>query len=151
MLDGEEMNLGAYNVYRGWKIPENEDPAREGYLVKYDNEYESWSPKEVFEKYYLELAEDKPNSISPSDIDGFLLKSESEKFNENTVMTTVTLRNGTKLYEPGSCVDPANFDMAIGQQIGEKRAKEKVWPLLGFVLAWAKNGLNRDAFQGILK
>lgn len=46
------MNLGDYNNYRGWKIPENENPEREGYLVQYADGYESWSPKEVFEESY---------------------------------------------------------------------------------------------------
>ena len=46
------MNLGDYNNFKGWKIPENEDPTKLGYLVKYDSEYYSWSPKEVFEKAY---------------------------------------------------------------------------------------------------
>ena len=46
------MNLGDYNNFKGWKIPENEDPTKLGYLVKYNPEYISWSPKEVFEKAY---------------------------------------------------------------------------------------------------
>ena len=46
------MTLGAYNEYRGWTIPENEDPNREGYLVKYHDDYQSWSPKEIFEEAY---------------------------------------------------------------------------------------------------
>lgn len=46
------MNLGDYNIYRGWKIPENENPNDEGYLVKYPDGYESWSPKKVFEEAY---------------------------------------------------------------------------------------------------
>lgn len=46
------MNLGEYNEFRGWQIPKNEDPNREGYLVRYSDEYVSWSPKEVFEEAY---------------------------------------------------------------------------------------------------
>ncbi len=60
-LKAEKMLLGAYNKYRGWELPKDEDPDREGYLVIYpaDNqpngkEYESWSPKEVFEASYRE-------------------------------------------------------------------------------------------------
>lgn len=51
-LMAKPMNLGDYNAYRGWTIPENEDPANEGYLVKYQDGYESWSPKGVFEGAY---------------------------------------------------------------------------------------------------
>lgn len=51
-LEAREMNLGDYNKYRGWTIPENENPEKEGYLVEYKEGYESWSPKETFEESY---------------------------------------------------------------------------------------------------
>lgn len=51
-IEAKEMNLGDYNNYRGWTIPENEDPKRDGFLIKYEDGYESWSPKEVFEAAY---------------------------------------------------------------------------------------------------
>ncbi|OTG81809.1 hypothetical protein B9T31_14895 [Acinetobacter sp. ANC 4558] len=56
------MTRGEYNEYRDWTIPENEDPAEQGYLVEYvdggkpnDDRhagYISWSPKDVFENSY---------------------------------------------------------------------------------------------------
>lgn len=52
MIEAKPMTRGDYNNYRGWTIPENENPADEGYLVKYEGGYESWSPKEVFEEAY---------------------------------------------------------------------------------------------------
>lgn len=55
MIEAKPMNLGGYNKYRGWKIPANEDPAREGWLVRYEDGYESWSPKEVFEAAYRRI------------------------------------------------------------------------------------------------
>lgn len=48
------MNLGDYNLKRGWTIPANEDPLKEGYQVEYPDGYISWSPKEVFEESYRE-------------------------------------------------------------------------------------------------
>lgn len=66
MLLAVAMTLGDYNIKRGWTIPENEDPNREGYLVEYplvgDDKpnhvdhygYISWSPKEAFESAYRE-------------------------------------------------------------------------------------------------
>lgn len=57
-LKATPMNLGDYNQKRGWSIPDNEDPLREGYFVEYENGYQSWSPKEVFEdSYVLECTE----------------------------------------------------------------------------------------------
>jgi len=53
-IEATLMNRGDYNKYRGWQIPADENPADEGYLVKYPDGYESWSPKEVFEDAYRE-------------------------------------------------------------------------------------------------
>ncbi len=53
-IQAEPMTRGDYNKYRGWQIPENENPADEGYLVRYSDSYESWSPKDVFEEAYHE-------------------------------------------------------------------------------------------------
>ena len=52
-LEATPMTLGAYNKKRGWTIPENEDPSLEGYLVRYSDDYISWSPKKVFEESYV--------------------------------------------------------------------------------------------------
>lgn len=52
MINAKLMNRGDYNKYRGWEIPVDENPADEGYLVRYQDGYESWSPKDVFEEAY---------------------------------------------------------------------------------------------------
>lgn len=59
------MSLGNYNKYRGWQMPDNEDPEAEGYLVEYTDGgkanhpdhtgYISWSPKAQFDNGYTEL------------------------------------------------------------------------------------------------
>ena len=61
-IQAKPMNRLAYNVFRGCKLPEDEDGSDEGYLVEYlaDGEsnfddyegYVSWSPKEPFEAAY---------------------------------------------------------------------------------------------------
>jgi hypothetical protein len=62
MVNAMPMTRGDYNEYRGWKVPENETGADEGYLVEYVNSsnsntpdfagYVSWSPKCAFEEHY---------------------------------------------------------------------------------------------------
>lgn len=52
IIQAEPLTLGAYNERRGWTIPDDEDPSREGYFVQYPDGYKSWSPKEVFEEAY---------------------------------------------------------------------------------------------------
>ena len=54
IIMAKPMTRGEYNIYRGWKIPENEDPNDEGYVVKYSDDYESWSPKAAFDEAYRE-------------------------------------------------------------------------------------------------
>lgn len=52
VLMAKPMTRGEYNKYRGWTIPENENPDDKGYLVKYSDNYESWSPEAQFEAAY---------------------------------------------------------------------------------------------------
>lgn len=52
MIEAKEMSRGDYNVYKSWTIPADENPKDEGYLVKYSDGYESWSPKKQFEEAY---------------------------------------------------------------------------------------------------
>lgn len=56
------MSRGDYNIYRGWKLPDNENGDDNGYLIEYADGgagnieghpgYVSWSPQAVFEKSY---------------------------------------------------------------------------------------------------
>ena len=58
------MTRAAYNEFRGWKLPYNENVEAEGYLVEYKDceepniptheGYVSWSPKKQFENDYRE-------------------------------------------------------------------------------------------------
>lgn len=62
------MTREDYNTLRGWTVPDDENPADEGYLVEYQDGgkpnhpgfkgYISWSPKEVFEKGYTVISND---------------------------------------------------------------------------------------------
>lgn len=51
-IEAVPMTRGDYNKYRGWTIPADENPEDEGYLVKYSDDYISWSPKNPFEEAY---------------------------------------------------------------------------------------------------
>lgn len=60
-IKAKPMTRGAYNDLRGWTVPENENPADDGYLVVYPNGepnvegydgYVSWSPKKQFDDVY---------------------------------------------------------------------------------------------------
>lgn len=57
IIKAKPMTRGDYNKHRGWEIPADENPDDEGYLVQYDNDYVSWSPKDVFETAYRPVTE----------------------------------------------------------------------------------------------
>lgn len=64
VINAKPMTRGEYNILRGWDLPAGENGADEGYLVEYLDggkvnvpgfaNYVSWSPKDVFERSYIE-------------------------------------------------------------------------------------------------
>lgn len=89
------MTRGEYNEYRGWTIPDNEDPNEAGYLVEYTDGgkpnddrhagYISWSPADVFNRAY-----------APAET--WLDRVKLEKANMQTMLDAleVTLRTESK-------------------------------------------------------
>lgn len=57
IIYAKPMTRGEYNDYRGWTIPEDEDPNEKGYLVQYPDGYQSWSPNHVFDEAYKQSGE----------------------------------------------------------------------------------------------
>lgn len=110
-----------------------------GYKVVYEGGYESWSPKEVFEKAYMEVGEN--NSITKENVDNFIKEIEVMTMGEKTTVVKVTLINGFEIVESSSCVDPSNYDEELGKEICLGRIKNKIWELLGFLLQTAKEGI----------
>lgn len=55
IIHGEPMTRGDYNKFKGWTIPADENPEDEGYLVKYSDNYISWSPKDAFKDAYRRI------------------------------------------------------------------------------------------------
>lgn len=49
---------------------ETDTPARPGYKVVYEDGYESWSPKDVFERCYREVTITESALILAGDVDG---------------------------------------------------------------------------------
>ena len=67
------MTRGEYSKFRGWTIPEDENPSDEGYLVKYSDDYISWSPKDAFEEAYSEIG------VKPLFDTSLMMKSKNYK------------------------------------------------------------------------
>ena len=127
-------------------IPRSMELVEEGYKVRYQDGYESFSPKDVFERFYLELIVNpelrtKKPSISQKMVDDFIVAKEVSTLGDKVTVVRATLRNGFELVESSSCVSPENYDEKLGAEICMEKIKDKVWFLLGFLLQTGVNGL----------
>lgn len=118
--------------------PQEKD-GKEGYAVKYEDGYISWSPKDVFERSYFHVANE--GRISQEDVDAFIGGVTDQKLDAKTTHVRAELLTGFVQHEVSSCVRPENYDHAIGVSCAKKRIEDRVWAMLGFVLQWAENGL----------
>lgn len=48
---------------------------------------------------------------------------------------TITLPCGFQVTGESACIDPANYDQELGQEIARKKAVNALWPLEGYLLA----------------
>lgn len=127
-------------------IPRSMDLVEDGYKVRYQDGYESWSPKDVFERAYLELTVNpelrtKKPSISQKMVDDFIVAKEVSTLGDKVTVVRATLRNGFELVESSACVSSENYDEELGAKICMEKIKDKVWFLLGFLLQTGVNGL----------
>ena len=127
-------------------IPRSMELVEEGYKVRYQDGYESFSPKDVFERFYLELTVNpelrtKKPSISQKMVDDFIVAKEVSTLGDKVTVVRATLRNGFELVESSACVSPENYDEKMGAEICMEKIKDKVWFLLGFLLQTGVNGL----------
>ena len=145
LIEAEPMTRGVYNNYRGWTIPENENPEDAGYLVRYPDGYVSWSPKMVFDSAYLTVDDNEmlPSgvSIGPKMVDEFISYTDTQTMGDRTTVVRCVLRNGFEIVESSSCVDPKNYSEKIGRNICMTKIKDKIWELLGFLLQTAWHGI----------
>lgn len=70
--------------------------------------------------------------VRQEDVSGSIRSIDFTKMGEKTTVGLATLVNGFEIVEYSSCVDPAKFDMDIGQEIVMERIHHKIWELLGF-------------------
>jgi hypothetical protein len=119
---------------------------RDGYAVKYEDGYVSWSPKAVFESAYLPMGETNDNSVTQEMVDLFTGKEyiANDLPDGKSTLVQSKMASGFMEYATSSCVDPANYDKIVGSEIALKRIKDVVWKCLGFVVQWGKFGINTN-------
>lgn len=118
------------------------DVVEEGYKVKYPDGYVSWSPKEVFEKAYMQVGDN--NTITQDNVGNFIKHVEVKTMGTKTTVVMATLVNGFIITESSSCVDEKNYDEKMGAEICMEKIKDKIWMLLGFLLQTAFKGVKGE-------
>ena len=142
-VDGKVVTLAEDRVPCGNEV-------EHGYKVRYADGYESFSPKEVFERAYLPLEvhgklKTEAPSISAEMVERFIDHHETVTMGGKTTVVRAVLKNGFEIVESSSCVSAENYDEKLGEEICMERIRNKIWELLGFLLQTAVGGVNGEA------
>lgn len=155
LIKAKPMNREEYNNLRNWEVPKDENPQDEGYFIEDQNQksnlipfkgYISWSPKENFEKTYLELKlnpllQTTAPSISQEMVNDFIVDYDVFTKQDKITIVIATLKNGFTIVESSACVSPENYDENIGETICKERIENQVWNHLGFLLQSSINNI----------
>lgn len=141
MVDLQPMTAREAND-KGHKIGEHSFET-EGYEVTYPDGYKSWSPKEVADAAYFPIKDENGQTIKPEDIENFIEIENVSKLGTKTTVVSIHTITGFDSHGLSSCVDPSRYDMNIGKKFAKEKAVDAIWAGLGFVLQWAKFGLNK--------
>lgn len=82
------------------------------------------------------------NIITQEQIDNLIRESQvnvKTVFGKCTIVA-VQLKNGFVLVESSACVDPMNYDEALGMSICMERIKNRLWELEGYKLQYELGG-----------
>lgn len=119
----------------------NELDKDKGYEVICDGGYTKRVSKEKFEKEYFKLADETGTKVLQDDIWNFLVKEETTRLGDKTVVVIDSTITGFDIIGTSVCADLDNFYMSIGQEIARRDVLDTLWGHMGFVLQWAKFGL----------
>lgn len=78
------------------------------------------------------------NKLEPADIEAAIASARyihpDIAKGETLTVCILTLQNGFNVVGTSACVDPANYDQALGESIARKKAAEQIWQLEGYLL-----------------
>ena len=115
----------------------------EGYEVTYPDGYKSWSPKDVADAAYYPLSKNNDGTkILKEDVENFITDVDVTTIGEKTTIVNAHTRSGFDMVRHSSCVDPKNYSEELGKQYAMEEVVNDLWPHLGFVLQWAKYGID---------
>lgn len=140
MIEAEPMTDIEFNVLKKGSVTEDfAGIETQGYKVVYPDGYVSWSPRDVFEKAYMQIGYN--NTITNENVEAFIKEKTVYTVGNKTTMVYVTLVNNFVICETSSCVDPLNYNEELGATICMDKIKDKIWAHLGFLLQTAKEGI----------
>jgi hypothetical protein len=72
--------------------------------------------------------------VKPEDIEAAI--KDEKYWNPISTLTVcvLVLQNGFTVVGESACASPENFDIELGKRISRDNAKQKIWPLLGYML-----------------
>ena len=144
MVDLQPMFSGQARI-RNYRVPENIGDDEQGYEVTYLNGYKSWTPKDVIDSAYYLLSEDNDGTkILKEDVEKFITDVEVMTVGKKTTVVNTHTRTGFDIIRHSSCVDPKNYSEELGKQYAMEEVVNNLWGHLGFVLQWAKYGINAE-------
>lgn len=121
---------------KGYRVNQNHLDTEGGYEVTYEGGYKSWSPADVFEKYYYMIQDNDTSEIKKIDARNFISKFEYMKSGNKMICIARALNNVG--FVNAIDIDKDNEDERKELEI---KLIDEVSNRLAFVLQWAKNGL----------
>lgn len=139
LIDGKVIEIAASFLARG-------TPKEGDFLVKYSDDYYSWSPRKVFLSGYDSIVEfnlekeiEKRGLTAPriteEDILNAIIGEDYHRFADSTVtVCCLTLRNGFNVIGKSACASKENFDEELGNAIAKQNAINEIGQLEGYLL-----------------
>lgn len=76
-----------------------------------------------------------PNKLTMGEILDTVTKADYWRLGESTTtVCQLTLKNGFTVLGQSACIDPLEFNKAIGEKVAWDNALDKVWELEGYLL-----------------
>lgn len=83
----------------------------------------------------IEHQEQIPNRVTVSDMERKIKMTVYQRLEgTTTTVCQITLENGFTLIGTSGCVDPKNYNQALGEKYAYEKAFEKMWDLEGYLL-----------------
>lgn len=81
------------------------------------------------------LAASPAERVTPEYMESRIVSKEFMRTTGTLTTCVITLDNGYFVTGESACVNPENYNQAIGEKISYDNAFRKLWPLFGFLLA----------------